>query len=112
MLDALKARGYTPTDTEKLWNGLDPNGGMRSKLIVKRLEEILKKSGKATGDAKPSAPLRFDAKVRSHLENISAYLQRNSMTTEDLHRELDIDGDGKVDKREFVTRMSDLVKKG
>jgi len=26
LLEALKERGYTPTDTEKLWNGLDPRG--------------------------------------------------------------------------------------
>ena len=51
---------------------------------------------------------RFDTKVQAHLQRISDYLKKTNMTVSDLHSKLDADGDGKVDKREFVTRMRDI----
>lgn len=56
--------------------------------------------------------MRFDAKIRGYLESISSFLQRTGKTTSDLHKDLDIDGDGYVDKREFVTRMGEFCKAG
>lgn len=52
-----------------------------------------------------AALARFDVKVRSALQKISDYLKREGMTTAELHRQLDENSDGSVDKREFVTVM-------
>jgi hypothetical protein len=39
---------------------------------------------------------------------IDDFMSRNSMTVEQLHAKLDIDGDGEVTEIEFLTRMQEL----
>jgi hypothetical protein len=40
---------------------------------------------------------------------ISEYMQRNNITTEQMHRTLDANQDGSVDQKEFVTGMHKII---
>jgi len=92
-----------------LVEGLDQS---RPTISVSKLEEQIRQAeGKgAQGGAKGVAgpPPRFDAKARGHLQRISDYLQKEGMSTADLHARLDANRDGRVDKKEFVGRMGEL----
>ena len=103
---------FPPKDIDKLIEGLAPQGKVGSKLIsIKRVKDALKAAEnkqKPTVEGVRSRMARFDAKVQAHLQKISDFLKKNSMSTSELHSKLDADGDGKVDKREFVTRMRDI----
>lgn len=47
----------------------------------------------------------FDPKVRQHLQKISDYMKRNTVTLKQIHEQMDIDRDGAVDKQEFVNGL-------
>lgn len=48
---------------------------------------------------------RFDPKIRGYITKISDFLKRESMSIKELHAKVDADGDGEVDKQEFVNAM-------
>lgn len=48
---------------------------------------------------------RFDSKIRGYITKISDFLKREGMSIKELHTRMDADGDGEVDKREFVTAI-------
>jgi len=48
--------------------------------------------------------------VRGKIQQISDYMQRNNITTEQLHKTLDINNDGQVDKVEFVDGVTNLTR--
>ena len=50
----------------------------------------------------------FDPKVRLYLQKISEFMQRNNMTLQRMYESIDVNKDGKVDKMEFVNRLSYL----
>ncbi len=52
---------------------------------------------------------RMNAGVRAKIQLISAYMQRNNITIEQMHRNLDENNDGSVDKMEFVQGLSKLL---
>jgi Ca2+-binding EF-hand superfamily protein len=47
--------------------------------------------------------------TKSKIQLISDYLIRNSITIETLHKTLDINNDGSVDKLEFVDGVSKII---
>jgi len=51
---------------------------------------------------------RFDAKVQNTLNSINKYLEREQMSIEDLHKRLDTDRDGGVDRNEFIESLQEL----
>ena len=51
----------------------------------------------------------MNAGVRAKIQLISAYMQRNNITIEQMHRNLDENNDGSVDKMEFVQGLSKLL---
>lgn len=111
---ALKAVGYVPKDMDKLVEGLDLTG-KRQAISVGKLKDQLKQAGaksKPTAEGARARLGRFDAKVQAYLQRISDYLKKESLSSADLHHRLDADGDGRVDKREFVTRMRELAVPG
>lgn len=55
-----------------------------------------------------TAKKRFDARTTEMLSFISEWLNKVGLTTDDLHKKLDRDGNGKVDKNEFVTELDRL----
>lgn len=48
--------------------------------------------------------------VRNNISQISQYMQRKDITIEVLHKQLDVNGDGSVDKQEFVEGVYSLMK--
>ena len=106
----LRAIKYAPKDLEKLLEGLTAPGKSGSKMVsIKILKDALKAAenkSKPTVEGVRSRISKFDKKVQNYLQKISDFLKREGMSVSDLHSKLDIDGDGGVDNREFLSRMS------
>lgn len=110
-LSSLKA--YKPKDLERLIEELQDTKGPKQPISMKRLkQEVGKAQAKPSVDYAKNKIASFPPKVQGYLQDISKYLEVNQMTLDELHRKLDMDGDGKVDKMEFVTRMKALAVPG
>lgn len=93
---------------DKLVAALDDKG-TRTKISIDRLNEFIKKAA-PEGRSVTAAVARdryagFDPKVRQHLQRISDYMKRNTVTLKQIHEQMDIDRDGAVDKQEFVNGL-------
>jgi len=52
---------------------------------------------------------KINPQIKSKLQQISDYMIRNNITLESMHKQLDVNGDGSVDKLEFVTGLSTIM---
>ncbi len=54
----------------------------------------------------------MDESIRTKIAIISDYLIRNEITVEQFHSSLDVNGDNKIDKQEFITGVLKVVISG
>ena len=52
---------------------------------------------------------KINPQIKSKLQQISDYMIRNNITLESMHKQLDVNGDGSIDKLEFVTGLSTIM---
>jgi Ca2+-binding EF-hand superfamily protein len=52
---------------------------------------------------------RFDSKINGYIKKISDFLKSKGMSSNELHRTMSLDGDGDVDKIEFVNAISSFA---
>lgn len=46
--------------------------------------------------------------VRKALDQIQSYIKAQNLTVDELHKKLDTDGDGKINKKEFINEMTKM----
>ena len=106
----LKYKKFTSSDETDLLLALD-KGKTGKAIDLPYLQDELKK---AQSKMKPNAGnqlANFPKKVQSILDDIHASIKKNNMTPEQLHSLLDENGDGDVDKKEFVGRLGGAINK-
>lgn len=104
---ALTKVGYPNKDHAKLTEALtDGKVVSLTKLgdYVKRAQAAGVKKGLTQADASDKLA-RFDPKIKGYITKISDFLKKETMSIKELHTRLDADGDGEVDKKEFVNAM-------
>ncbi len=88
---------------------------MREQKLKKELSDHQKKGkGKHKNDPEvdQNRMTQIAPRVKANSEAIQDYIRRMGYSTEQLHRVLDSDGNGKVDKREFVMHMTKFKVEG
>ena len=80
----------------------------RLKDALDREEKRGDKNRDIQGDRTQTRLARFEPKVRAHIERISAFLKNQKLSVGELHRRLDENNDGVLEKHEFVARMRDF----
>jgi Ca2+-binding EF-hand superfamily protein len=120
---ALQASGreYPKADVEacqkeltKQADTIETLGSTKEVVDLEGLKRALKELSGQTGGGvgnKDVARNRLEimsVAQRRIVDQISQELRRLNMSTDELHRHLDEDGDGTVDRKEFVTRLRDF----
>ena len=84
--------------------GIEVNS--RHPVVLDALRDELEKIKKpATAKGAESALAEFNPKVKANIMKISDYMKREGMSVGDLHKLLDTNKDGKLEKQEFVKSM-------
>jgi Ca2+-binding EF-hand superfamily protein len=52
---------------------------------------------------------KINPQIKSKLQQISDYMIRNNITLDSMHKQLDVNNDGSIDKLEFVTGLSNIM---
>mmetsp|Transcript_16478 Transcript_16478/g.25430 ORF Transcript_16478/g.25430 Transcript_16478/m.25430 type:complete len:291 (-) Transcript_16478:1567-2439(-) len=108
---------------QKLLEGLhfsdydDSRGAtVKPKNLKKELHDLQKRAAKGKhkndGEVYQNRMNQIAPRVKANIEAIQAYIRRMGYTTDQLHKVLDSDGNGKVDKREFVKNMTKFQVEG
>ena len=82
--------------------------GQPNTINLTKLKDALKKAAagqKATPSSTADRLSRFEPRVQQHIGRIEKFLASERMTTEELHRRLDANGDGVLEKHEFVGKI-------
>lgn len=85
--------------------GSDVNS--RHPVVLDLLRDELDRTKKPapTASGAGAALARFPPKVKANIDRISDFMKREGMTVAALHKILDENGDGKLEKHEFVPTM-------
>lgn len=102
----LKYKNFKSSDETELLMSLDKQKTKKG-IDVLYLKDLLTKS---QAKVKPNASnANLPPKVKQILDKIQESMTKQSLTPEALHSYLDENGDGEVDKKEFVTRLGEAI---
>lgn len=108
----LNAAGYYPKETAELVLACRTAQTAPSKVSLEQLQKHLRNLASKQGSDPRTTQQNFgrmNASVRAKIQLISAYMQRNNISIEQLHKLLDDNKDGSVDKREFTEGLSAMM---
>lgn len=100
----MQSKGYIPTDKASLQKALETQSGSQT-ISIKKLNDYHKqivKDEKKDSSTAGSSYKGLNSNVKSQIKIISDHLIKNNKTIADLHKDLDANNDGSVDKSEFV----------
>ena len=92
-------KGYEPKDRHNLIQSLLERGKGGAKVIsLYKLQQYKQ----ARDKKEKKRDTGFDQVIQSRINKISQWMQQNNYTTEEMHKNLDADGNGEVDAAEFI----------